>query len=568
MRHPASTDSYPSLVGVLKKQHMNLTGDWPQVLAPTDPARATAGPAHLPFAHWFHLASAVARRRIRPQAFRVRSRRFIIKEVFLVPLTPKRHQPNSFVEANPSAFSEFMRRDWAPRAKALVTRHPWHVRFQARRRALSRQFPGFTLVIPSGGLTTRSNDTQFRFRPGSNFFWLTGCPEPDAVLVMVPQRVGPHATHLFVHPLQGKETDAFYADKEHGELWVGTSLGVDGNAARAGVTKGHALAELNSFLRDAGRHVEALRGLSPVVDALPRGKASPLPLEIALAELRIPKDKLEVGEIERAIAISKRCFEDVIRTLGPGTSEREVEVAFDARARREALGNGFITIAASGKNGCIVHYEHSAKIANPGSLMLVDAGVEMDSLYTSDLTRVFPVDGTFTLAQRRVTAIVHRAKEAAIDSIRPGRAFSTSRDVAYRELAKGLVDLGVLRVGVEEALAPSKQFHKRYTLHGISHMLGVDVHDCAQARAEKYLKGKYRSGMVFTVEPGLYFQPDDLTVPKDFRGIGVRLEDDVLVTGSGCRNLSRSIPSEPAEVEAWIRAVQGPPSKRARKELR
>jgi Xaa-Pro aminopeptidase len=185
-------------------------------------------------------------------------------------------------------------------------------------------------------------------------------------------------------------------------------------------------------------------------------------------------------------------------------------------------------------------------------MLLLDAGVECDSLYTADITRTLPISGTFTRTQRAVYDLVWEAQRAGIDAVAPGVDFLEPNRRAMRVLAEGLIDLGILRTSLDEALDPENQFYRRYTLHNVSHMLGLDVHDCAHARSENYRYGKLREGMALTVEPGLYFQPDDATVPEEFRGIGVRIEDDIIVTAAGRENLSAILPSKAEDVERWI----------------
>ena len=188
--------------------------------------------------------------------------------------------------------------------------------------------------------------------------------------------------------------------------------------------------------------------------------------------------------------------------------------------------------------------------------MLLDAGVEGHSLYTADITRTLPIDGSFSKAQRAIYKLVYKAQKAALAMVEPGNDFMDPNKAAMRVIAEGLVELGVLPMGAEEALKEEKQFYKRYSLHNVSHMLGLDVHDCAQARQEAYKLGRLKPGMVLTVEPGLYFQEDDLTVPEAYRGIGVRIEDDVLVTDDGYENLSAGIPSHVDEVEDWMKKLR------------
>jgi Xaa-Pro aminopeptidase len=181
--------------------------------------------------------------------------------------------------------------------------------------------------------------------------------------------------------------------------------------------------------------------------------------------------------------------------------------------------------------------------------------VEGNSLYTADITRTLPISGRFSKEQREIYELVLEAQDRAIDAVKPGNDFMEPNRVAMRVLAEGLYALGILKTKPEEALKDENQFYKRYSLHNVSHMLGLDVHDCAQARQEAYKYGKLKAGMVLTVEPGLYFQKDDLTVPAKYRGIGVRIEDDVLVTKMGCRVLSEDIPRQPKDIEAWMKQL-------------
>ena len=267
------------------------------------------------------------------------------------------------------------------------------------------------------------------------------------------------------------------------------------------------------------------------------------------------KDAQELAELSAAIASTKRGFEDVIRALKAAETERHVEGTFNLRARVEGNDVGYNTIAASGEHACILHWTRNNGPLKRGTLLLLDAGVERNSLYTADITRTLPIVGKFSKEQRQIYELVHRAQAAGFRAVKPGNDFMEPNRAAMEVLAHGLEELGILPMKAEEALQEQHQFYKRYSLHNVSHMLGLDVHDCAQARQEAYKFGKLKPGMVLTVEPGLYFQVDDLTVPSKYRGIGVRIEDDVVVTEKGCRNLSAAIPSESREVESWMASL-------------
>jgi Xaa-Pro aminopeptidase len=221
------------------------------------------------------------------------------------------------------------------------------------------------------------------------------------------------------------------------------------------------------------------------------------------------------------------------------------------------VGNvvGYGTIAASGPHACILHWTKNDGRLHKGTLLLLDAGVEGNSLYTADITRTLPISGTFSKEQRKIYKLVHAAQKAAFAAVKPGNDFMEPNRAAMRVLAEGLEKLGILGMPAEEALKEEHQFYRRYSLHNVSHMLGLDVHDCAKARQEVYKFGKLKAGMVLTVEPGLYFQEDDLSIPEKYRGIGVRIEDDVVVTEGGYENLSKDIPSDVDDVEAWMERV-------------
>ncbi|MEW5741750.1 MAG: aminopeptidase P family protein [Myxococcota bacterium] len=460
---------------------------------------------------------------------------------------------------NPPALLAFMMTRWKPQTQELPPPHPHADVFTRRRAALSALFPGETLVIPTGHEKVRANDTYYRFRPGSDFFYLTGNLEPDCVLVLTPRHgQAGHDAHLFVEPNPGRSSETFYTDRKKGELWVGPRLGVDQSRARYAVDFAHGLTELKAFLE---KHPVArvLRGLAHDVDAVVPSREEGKPdaaLAEALSELRLIKDELEIAELKKVIASTKRGFEDVIRALSTAKSEREVEGHFNLRARTEGNDVGYGTIAASGANACILHWTRNDARLKKKDLLLVDAGVEGHALYTADITRTLPISGRFSGAQKEIYELVWKAQQAALAAVKPGNDFMEPNRHAQRVMAEGLFRMGILPMSVEEALKEENLFHKRYSLHNVSHMLGLDVHDCAKAREQVYRHGKLKPGMVLTVEPGLYFQLDDLTVPEKYRGIGVRIEDDVLVTETGCVNLSKSIPSEASAVERWMREVK------------
>ena len=300
-----------------------------------------------------------------------------------------------------------------------------------------------------------------------------------------------------------------------------------------------------------------IRGEDPTVDSLiEKHKKREAKLLAVISEHRLIKDSYEIAEIQKAIDVTARGFNDMIQVFPAATStkrgERIIESAFYGRARLEGNEVGYDTIAASGSHACILHWMKNDGDVLPGDLILIDAGAEVESMYTADITRTIPVNGKFSPAQKKIYTLVYQAQLAGIAAVKPGAPWSAFHNAASEVLARGLEEFGVLPGTAEESLHPDAGFHRRWTVHSTGHMLGLDVHDCAQARKESYRDGTLEEGMVLTVEPGLYIQPDDLLFPAEYRGIGVRIEDDILVTKNGARVLSAALPSHPDEVEVWV----------------
>ncbi|MFI5933582.1 aminopeptidase P family protein [Actinoplanes sp. NPDC051494] len=457
----------------------------------------------------------------------------------------------------PEAFLQFMRSGW--REDALeVTARPEVPNYAKRRAALSDAFPGETLIIPTGNEKVRANDTDYPFRPGSDYVYLTGDADPDGVLVMRPSGSG-HDAVLYTHDRNSKATDAFFRDR-NGELWVGRRHTLAERSTELGIETAP-YGELGRALADnAPARTRVLRGLDAAVDrtvlaydpdpSVRRDRT----LAGVISELKLVKDEWEIAQLQEAIDATVRGFEDVARVLPAdrGVKERLLEGVFGLRARTDGNDVGYSSIVGAGAHGTILHWIRNNGVTTPGDLLLMDMGVEARSFYTADVTRTMPVSGTFTPLQRQVYDIVHASQQAGMDAIRPGVKFHDIHLTCMRVLAEGLHDLGLLPVGVDEAMSENSTVYRRWTLHGFGHMLGIDVHDCSAARKETYRDGALQEGYVLTVEPGLYFQPEDDLVPEELRGVGVRIEDDVLVTADGCRNLSAALPRTSADVEAWL----------------
>lgn len=446
-----------------------------------------------------------------------------------------RRQPygQGFLDTISEGWAE--RPDTAPpaRAQAAYT--------AARRDAVSAAFPGKRLVLPAGELKQRSNDTDYPFRAHSAFSHLTGWAsdaEPGSVLVFEP-RVGAdgHDVTLYFRERADRTTAEFYSDASIGEFWIGPRPALDGVAADLGIATAH----IDDFSRTEDELV------LDEDDDLTR----------FVSELRLVKDEYEAAQMQLAVDVTARGFDDIVANL-PGIvahprGERIVEGVFHQRARSDGNAVGYDTIAASGPHACYLHWTRNDGAVVPGDLILVDAGAEVDSLYTADITRTLPVSGTFTDIQRRIYETVREAADAAFAAAKPGVKFRSLHEAAMQVIATRVAEWGLLPVTAEEALdADRGGHHRRYMVHGTSHHLGIDVHDCAQARRDMYYDGLLEPGMVFTIEPGLYFQIDDVTVPEEYRGIGVRIEDDILMTAEGPVNLSAGIPRTADEVEAWI----------------
>jgi Xaa-Pro aminopeptidase len=420
--------------------------------------------------------------------------------------------------------------------------------------------PGRAVVVPSGTAKVRANDTDYPFRALTDYVWLTGDDEPDGVLVLRPS-AGGHDAVLYVPAPQGRSTIEFFSSRA-GELWVGRRPDPRETGARLGI-ECRPRDDLDSVLSSLDAPL-VVRGVDPRVDALcpPTAVEDEARLLSTLSELRLVKDEWEIAQLTAATEATARGFADVVRERAGALEhgERWLEGTFWRRARAEGNDVGYLSIVAAGDHATTLHWMRNDGAVRDGDLLLLDMGVETRTLYTADVTRTLPFDGTYTPDQRRVYELVHAAQEAGMAAVRPGADFQESNRAAQRVLAEGLHDWGILRVSPDEALAaafdaPHAGLHRRYTLHGVSHMLGIDVHDCASARHEAYRDGTYAPGMVLTVEPGLYFQPDDLTVPPELRGLGVRIEDDLLVTADGSRNLSDQLPRAADDVEAWVRSL-------------
>jgi Xaa-Pro aminopeptidase len=427
--------------------------------------------------------------------------------------------------------------------------------FARRRSRLMRRLrAGSAAIFAAGHDSLRNGDVEHPYRQPSSFYYLTGFDEPDAVAVLRPGQDEPFV--LFVRPF-----DPAMA------IWVGARLGVDGAVEELGADAAYPIEELEQrlpqLLGGAGTVYYSLgsddrveRLLSRTVAqrrAAAQGGARPIeaimdPAPLVAAQ-RVIKSREEVAALQSAIDITGAGIAAAMRATRPGMHEYEVQAILESEYRR--LGSprdGFPSIVAAGENACTLHYTANRAEMARDELLLVDTGAEVD-FYGADVTRTYPVDGRFRAAARDVYELVLESQEQAIALIQPGVRFHDVHDKAAEVLTQGLVDLGVLS-GDLSSLIEERAFGP-FFMHGTSHWLGMDVHDVGRYR-EGEESVELRPGMVLTVEPGLYFARGIRGVPRRLRGIGVRIEDDVLVTRGGCRVLSGGIPKQPDDLEAIV----------------
>ncbi|WP_241263841.1 aminopeptidase P family protein [Microbacterium esteraromaticum] len=455
--------------------------------------------------------------------------------------------------AKAPGFAEWMRTGWGDADRTARVEPGAADAARRHRERLSHAMPGQSLVVLAGRAQARVHDNFFEFRAHSDFLWLTGFAVQDGVLVMTPAAGGHDAT-LYITPPARPGAAAFHADAAHGELWVGPLPGA---------------AELASAL---DLKVRTLDELSVPTDALIAGHAvvgagtgarlggrhrSPL-LARTLAELRIEKDAWELAELRSAVTHTIDGFAAVRREIPQAVrsgGERWLQGTFDRHARTVGQAPGYASIVGSGANAPILHWVRADGHVDPDALLLLDMGVENRSGYSADVTRTIPASGRFSTAQREVHDLVERSHRAGLAAVAPGRDWRDFHTACMEVLAQGLHDWGMLPVSVDEALHAEGQHHRRYIVCGVGHHLGLDVHDCGAASYAQYFEARMRPGMALTVEPGLYFHAWDETVPPELRGIGVRIEDDVVVTPEGHEVLSAALPIDAAGLEHWMDSV-------------
>lgn len=427
--------------------------------------------------------------------------------------------------------------------------------FRRRRERLLAEIGEGVAVFAAAPELIKGRDTEVPYRQNSDFYYLTGFLEPEAVAVLTPHDAE-HRFTLFVRP----------RDPER-ETWSGVRAGVEGARERFGADAAYPIEELDEHLKTLVEPADALwysvlgdggptdtrmlklmarfRGTRPRAGKGPYDVRDPAQL---LDRMRMVKEPGELALMREAADLAARAHVAAMRAGRAGVGEWEIQALLDQAFRAHApdSGTAFPAIVGSAANATVLHYVSNTRRIGEGEMVLVDAGAEV-GMYCSDITRVFPASGRFTPPQRAVYDVVHRALEAAVEAIRPGAPVSAVHEAAREVLVRGMIDLGLLEGELDKIIEEEKPY-KRFFMHNTSHWLGLDVHDVGPYRERGGDPVELRPGMVLTVEPGLYI-PDAEDVPEEYRGIGVRLEDDVLVTVEGHEVLTRGVPLDPDEVE-------------------
>jgi Xaa-Pro aminopeptidase len=425
--------------------------------------------------------------------------------------------------------------------------------YARRRRELMSQLQGGALVLATAPERTRSNDTQFRYRPSSDFLYLTGFTEPDAVMVLTP---GSDAEFtLFVRP----------RDKDR-EIWDGHRYGPEGAVAEFGADQAFDIGELDAKLPEliAGRErvyfpwsddtaidhrvMRAMRSLgasrkkpnrSPVL------VGNPTPL---IHRMRMYKDADELALMTRAAEISAHAHVEAMKATAAGRYEYEIEAVIEHFYRQQgAYGPAYTNIVAGGEGACILHYVENDKRLKDGDLLLVDSGCELD-WYAADITRTWPVGTAFTAPQREIYEAVLDAQIAGVDASRVGMTNHELQAITIRRLTQNMIDIGLMSGDLDELI--ETEAFKAYYMHGVGHYLGLDVHDVGVYYLEEEVGEPFKESAVITVEPGIYVPVADEAAPERFRGIGVRIEDDVVITSGDPLVLTSGVPKTVQEIEA------------------
>ena len=424
-----------------------------------------------------------------------------------------------------------------------------------RRRRLAEAIGAGVALVPTAPERVRNRDSHYPYRFDSHFYYLTGFTEPEAVLVLVANK-----SILFCRERNAER-----------EIWDGFRYGPEAARERFGFDEAYPIGNLDTEMArllenqpalyypmgaDPEWDARAIRWLNAVRAKVRAGIAAPERVQDVRAvvdDMRLVKDAHELGVMRRAARIAAQAHRRAMQRTRPGRTEYEIEAELLYEFRRSgAQFPAYSPIVAGGANACVLHYVFNDAPLRDGDLLLIDAGCELDG-YASDVTRTYPVNGRFSAAQREVYEIVLAAQRAAIESVRPGAAWNDPHDAAVKVLAQGLIDLRLLAGNLQEVL--EKETYKRFYMHRTGHWLGLDVHDAGDYKRQ----GSWRAlapGMTLTVEPGLYVRAED-DIPERLRNIGIRIEDDVLVSDGGCEVLTAEAPKTVTDVEALMRDARG-----------
>lgn len=419
---------------------------------------------------------------------------------------------------------------------------------------MRRMAPKSVAIIPGARETTRSNDTHYRFRQDSDFFYLTGFEEPEAIAVVNPSAEAKYT--LFVRP----------RDPER-EIWDGRRAGVEGAKSEFGAQDAFPIADFNGKLREILdgsdvlyyrlgvnrelddtilREINAMLGWNRKPVHPPQTIVNPGSIVHEMRVLKSPEE-LELMQTAADIAAEAHC--EAMKAARAGMQEYQLEALIEQIFRqRGAAGPAYTSIVGAGPNATVLHYINNDGELRDGDLLLIDAGAEYKG-YASDITRTFPINGRYSQAQREIYDLVLKAQMSCVEMVRPGVTHEQLKQHSIGVLTEGMVELGLLQGNPEELIKEKK--HEQFYMHGLGHMLGIDVHDVGRY----YFDGQSRAlepGVVMTVEPGIYISPDTKDVPEKYLGIGVRIEDDVLCTNDGPQVLTSKVPKQAEEIEALM----------------
>ncbi len=429
---------------------------------------------------------------------------------------------------------------------------------QRRKKLLKQIGRNAVAILPTATEKIRNRDAEYPFRADSDFYYLTGFCEPEAVAVFIPGRKAGE------YVLFCRERDPLR------ETWNGRRAGLEGAVSQYGAQESHPITEIDTILpellenrervyytigKDEHFDKRLIDWVNKVRQKSRSGILAPqefVALDPILHEMRLRKSRGEIALMRKAANISAEAHIKAMQTCRPGMQEHAVEAELLHTFTKHGCPPAYTSIVGGGENACILHYTENNAVLKDGDLLLIDAGAELDC-YASDITRTFPVNGRFSKEQKILYEIVLRAQLAAISKVKPGNHWNQPHEAAVRELTKGLVANKLLRGSVQDNIKAEK--YKKFYMHRTGHWLGLDVHDVGDYK----VNGKWRTlepGMVLTVEPGLYIAPEMKGIAKKWLGIGIRIEDDVLVTDTGCEVLSRKAPKTVEEIEAIMARVR------------